>query len=908
LAKKAKKTTTRSRTRKTAAETAASDAAPDAASTTPTNGETTRGPRKRTSTRGTKRTGTKPAKTVDVAAPKAPAPAAEASARGGRRRRGATRPAEATPPVEAAAIDTPKPARPAAPDAAAATVTREVAPDGSVVIRFPPVAPPPFRLDELPKTAAPAPGNGTAPALPDEPETEAEEEIGWEEVAELRAEAQTEELDDDVEEVVLAEPPAPAAFVGDDEDEDEGETDEDEPGTTAAAAPPAASPSRRSGDYLDEIDLSKLTRSQRRRLRRKRRGRDRAAEGARGAEAEPIADEESEEREAAASVPPADIDAEPAVADEAAAPEAATEEEPAVPARRKRRRSRRRRKGESTTAGEAGEDFEVIDNVAGEPVEMFEPKARTAAPDEEEAEEAEEAEVTAPPVTGARQEMLINCVPRDECRIAIIEEGRLEEIYLERASYESHVGSIYKGVVTNVEASIQAAFVDFGLGKNGFLHITDINPDYFPAGVSVVENVGRKMPRRSRPPIQKCLRRGQEVIVQITKEGIGTKGPTLSTYLSIPGRFLVMMPGMHKLGISRKIEDDASRQELREQLSGLELPEGIGFIARTAAQGRTRKEVQNDLNYLARLWRTIERRIRTEKAPCEVYRESDLVIRTIRDMFSPNIQKIVVDDPEVANRAREFLSIFSPRSRDIVVDYDSAEPLFHKYGIEAELEKLHTRRVPLKSGGSLVIEATEALVAIDVNSGRFRTEDDAESTAFKINVEAAEEIARQLRLRDMGGVIVCDFIDMRMESHKREVERKLIQCLKKHKERAKVLRTSQFGLIELTRQRQRGSLTRSVYQDCAACRGTGLVKTLESVVIDALRLIALAATRSHVYQIELSVSTEVGNLLQNRKRDMLHTLETTHRRVITIKPDPSFSQDQMQIQCYDQRGRPVPHT
>ncbi len=267
-----------------------------------------------------------------------------------------------------------------------------------------------------------------------------------------------------------------------------------------------------------------------------------------------------------------------------------------------------------------------------------------------------------------------------------------------------------------------------------------------------------------------------------------------------------------------------------------------------------------------------------------------------------------MDDPEVTERARDFLSIFSPRSRDIVQQYESPEPIFHKYGIEAELERLHSRRVSLKSGGSLVIDATEALVAIDVNSGRFRTEDDAESTAYKLNVEAAEEIARQLRLRDMGGVIVCDFIDMRLESHKRHVERILTNSLKKHKERAKVLRFSQFGLIEITRQRQRASLTRNVYQDCAHCRGSGLVKTLESVVIDVMRLVQLAATREHVHQIEIALAPEVANALQNRKRSMLYDLEAKHRRVITIRPEPPFSQDQVQIQCYDQRGRPVPHT
>jgi ribonuclease E len=563
---------------------------------------------------------------------------------------------------------------------------------------------------------------------------------------------------------------------------------------------------------------------------------------------------------------------------------------------RGRRRSRRRGRGE-----ENREDREERD----EPEEL--PEKKPARDKRRGRTRGRRLEDSVPAIDDGPRErrMIINYVPRDECRIAITGDDRLEEIYLERASYENHVGSIYKGVVTNVEPSIQAAFVDFGVGKNGFLHITDLHPDYM-ASENRVENVGRKMPRRSRPPIQKCLRRGQELIVQITKEGIGTKGPTLSTYVSIPGRFLVMMPGMRKLGISRKIEDDNVRSKIRSVMSELELPDGIGFIARTAAEGRTVDELQSDLNYLERLWKAVTRRIKKEKAPTELYRESDLIVRTIRDVFAEDISEIVVDDPEVADRARDFLSIFSPDSDDIVKLYDGTGPIFHRYKIEDELEKLHSRTVPLKSGGSLVIEATEALVAIDVNSGKFRTEDDAEMTAFKINEEAADEISRQLRLRDLGGVVVCDFIDMREEKHKREIERRLIGRLKQHKERAKVLRMSQFGIIELTRQRQRASLTRNVYQDCSICHGKGLVKTTESVMIDVTRQIQWAVSREHVNQIDVMLAPDVADLIQNRKRSVLHKLEQEHRKTITIRPNGTFTPDQVQLQCFDQRGRQVP--
>jgi Rne/Rng family ribonuclease len=543
--------------------------------------------------------------------------------------------------------------------------------------------------------------------------------------------------------------------------------------------------------------------------------------------------------------------------------------------------------------GRRGRRSNRRDEIEAGPQGMTEVTPRTSAPS---------------PAPSGHREMIINTMQREECRIAVLENGRLEEIYIERAAVENHVGNIYKGVVTNVEPSIQAAFVDFGQGKNGFLHISDLHPQYFPDGAGQFENVGRKMPRRSRPPIQRCLRRGQEVLVQVTKEGIGTKGPTLSTYLSIPGRFLVMMPGMRRLGVSRRIEDEGSRDKLRDVLAGLELPDGMGFIARTAAMDRSQSELQNDLSYLTRLWRSVERRIQNDAAPAELYRESDLLIRTIRDVFTNDIERIVVDDAEVLERARDFLSIFSPRSQDIVTPYTDAVPVFHRYGIEAELERLHSRHVPLKSGGSLVIDQTEALVAIDVNSGRFRAEDDAETTAYKINQEAADEISRQLRLRDLGGVIVCDFIDMRIEAHRREIERRLIENLKKHKERAKVLRTSAFGLIELTRQRQRASLTRSAYRDCRHCRGTGLVKTVESVVLDVMRLLQLAVTREHIRAVEIAVAAEVGYLLQNRKRALICELETKHRRVISVRSDVNFTSDQVEITCTDARGRIVPHT
>ncbi len=505
----------------------------------------------------------------------------------------------------------------------------------------------------------------------------------------------------------------------------------------------------------------------------------------------------------------------------------------------------------------------------------------------------------------ATREMIINVSAGDECRIAVLHEGRLEELFIERTATLSHVGNIYKGRVTNVEPSIQAVFVDFGLPKNGFLHISDVQPQYFPNHKGEPEDVGRKIPRHHRPPIQKCFRRGQEVIVQITKEGVGTKGPTLTTYLSIPGRFLVMMPGMSQVGVSRKIEDEDTRRKMRSMLAELSLPSGIGFILRTAGLDRTKRELQRDLNYLQRLWKTVVERVRQSPAPAELYRESDLVIRTIRDVYSAEFKRVVVDDADTADRVRDFLHVAMPRSKPQVELYTEREPLFHRFGIEAEIERINVRQVPLRCGGSLVIDSTEAMVTIDVNSGKFRSVDDAEESAFKINLEAAEEIARQLRLRDLGGLIVCDFIDMRLDRHNRAVERALRDALKKHKERARILRMSAFGLIEMTRQRQGPSINRNLYTDCPQCRGAGVVKLPDSVMLDVIRIIQLAAHHDHVRRVTVAVAPDVAYRLLNKKRAVLHQIESETGKTVVIRGELGFTSDQVEFICEDGRGQPV---
>jgi len=394
-------------------------------------------------------------------------------------------------------------------------------------------------------------------------------------------------------------------------------------------------------------------------------------------------------------------------------------------------------------------------------------------------------------------------------------------------------------------------------------------------------------------------------MVQVIKEGINTKGPTLSSYISLPGKYVVLMPWMNKTGVSQKIEDDTERKRLREMLGTLKLPKQAGLIIRTAAQKATKRELQNDVSYLTRLWNAIVKRDEAEKAPAAIYQESDLVIRTIRDIFDSQIRKILCDHELMTKKIRDFLSIVQPRLRNRAVYYDGKTPLFSKYKIEKEIEKIQSSYVSLKSGGSLVIEQTEALVAIDVNSGKYRKQDNAEQTALKINVEAAREIVRQLKLRDMGGLIICDFIDMRDNKNKREVERVFREALKTDRARSRSLKMSLFGLIELTRQRMRPSLQSSTYQKCPQCQGQGVIKSYESQAIELFRILQTAAAKKDVKRIELSVIPEVADYLQNQRRTALIRLESEYEKEIAIHADWKMNGQNRRIVCYNTRGTEV---
>ncbi|MCK6478362.1 MAG: Rne/Rng family ribonuclease, partial [Phycisphaerales bacterium] len=504
-------------------------------------------------------------------------------------------------------------------------------------------------------------------------------------------------------------------------------------------------------------------------------------------------------------------------------------------------------------------------------------------------------------------QMVINYVPGEECRVAVVEDGKLEELHTERFATASRVGNIYLGRVSNVEASIQAAFVDFGVEENGFLHISDLHPRYFPGEdvEETTERVGHKTPRRERPPIQHCLRRGQEVVVQVLKEGVGTKGPSLTSYLSIPGRFLVMMPQMDRVGVSRKVEDEETRHKMREILDQLELPEGFGFILRTAGMDRTKTELKRDLAYLQRLWKDMDRRLVSGNKPRLLYSESDLLVRCLRDVLTADTDEIIIDHELALKRAFRFLKIVAPRTSTKLLHYPGKAPIFHAFGIEQQIALINAREVPLPSGGRLVIDQTEALVAIDVNSGKSRDARDAEDNAYRTNIEAVDEICRQLRLRDLGGIVINDLIDMRHASHRKDIEARFRERLKRDRARSTITPISEFGILEMTRQRMRGSHEQVHFHDCPTCRGRGLVQRPESVAADGLRELAAILDMDRVHKVELAVPPRVAGELLSTKRQFLSRIERHSGKRIEVRVSETLPADRVSFYAYDDQNADI---
>ncbi len=470
------------------------------------------------------------------------------------------------------------------------------------------------------------------------------------------------------------------------------------------------------------------------------------------------------------------------------------------------------------------------------------------------------------------KKMLINASHPEENRVAIVVDGILSELDIEIAGQEQSKGNIYKAVVVRVETGLQAAFVDFGAEKLGFLQIGEVHPKLYPS----------KDDTKGRPRIADILQRGQEILVQIVKEERGNKGAALTTFLSIPGRYMVLMPDSTTKGVSRKISVDSERRKLKKTMAELELPERMGYIVRTAGIGKDKDELKRDFDYLVRLFEGIVARKDQIKAPAQLYQESNLAIRSIRDYFSTEMDEVLVDDQKVFQDTKDFFSLVMPELKHLVKRHRERRPIFSRYQIEEQIDGLAKNQAPLPSGGSIVIDQTEALVAIDVNSGKMSGESGIEATAYKTNMEAAAEIGRQLRLRDLGGLVVIDYIDMRDRKNIREIEQEMRKALKDDKAKVSVGRISQFGLLEMSRQRLKPVLSVGAYLECPHCKGIGQIKSVEAQSVSFLRQAHTAAAKGQIGHIEASVPIEVANYLLNQKRSTISELERQLKLKISL--------------------------
>ena len=492
--------------------------------------------------------------------------------------------------------------------------------------------------------------------------------------------------------------------------------------------------------------------------------------------------------------------------------------------------------------------------------------------------------------------MLFNATHAEELRVAIVDGQKLIDIDIEASGREQRKGNIYKGVVTRVEPSLEACFVNYGEERHGFLPFKEIERSMFKAGVDA---------RSAR--IQDAIVEGQEIIVQVEKEERGNKGAALTTFISLAGRYLVLMPNNPRGGgVSRRIEGE-DRQELREAMNQLDIPNGMSIIARTAGIGRSAEELQWDMNYLMQLWQAIDgaaqpdtdaQGARTNPAPFLIYLESSLVIRAIRDYYQPDIGEILIDTQEIFEQAHSFMSVVMPHNAHRVKLYVDDTPLYSRFQIEHQIETAYARTVPLPSGGAIVIDHTEALVSVDVNSARATRGSDIEDTAYKTNLEAAEEVARQLRLRDLGGLVVIDFIDMESSKNQKDVENTLKESLRYDRARVQMGKISRFGLMELSRQRLRPSLSEGSHITCPRCNGTGVIRDIESTALHVLRIVQEEAMKEHTAALNVQVPIDVATFLLNEKRAEIHQLEHRTKTNVLLIPNkyletPHYKLDRM---------------
>ncbi len=486
-----------------------------------------------------------------------------------------------------------------------------------------------------------------------------------------------------------------------------------------------------------------------------------------------------------------------------------------------------------------------------------------------------------------------------EIRVAITENKRLEEFYAERSGTPQLVGSVYKGKVTSVLPGIGAAFVDIGLPKNGFLYVADIvSPP--PEEEAILEGEATKHEPRhhqhQRARITDLVKSGQEILVQVVKEPFGTKGARLTTHVSLPGRYLVLMCNDPRIGVSKRIEDPKDRARLRDILQKLRVSQDTGLIVRTVGAGKGEREFARDARYLSQLWQRIKKAEHQAKAPVCVYQEYDLAPRIIRDSFTEDVHRIVVDSKEEIRRLGRFLRILTPGVRVRLDYYQGNEPLFEREGLEEQIEDLFEKRVELPSGGWMLIEPTEGMVAIDVNTGRFAGRRNLEETAFQVDKEAAIEIARQLRLRDIGGIVAIDFIDVERPDHRRDITRTLENALERDRAKTNLVSFSEICVAELTRQRMRQSFQTVSHQTCPYCAGRGSVKSVVTMAIQAIRQVKKALKGTHRKTLELFVHPQVALRLLQEDRPSLSALEAQHQARILVMSDPSLHLEQVKVQ------------
>ena len=483
--------------------------------------------------------------------------------------------------------------------------------------------------------------------------------------------------------------------------------------------------------------------------------------------------------------------------------------------------------------------------------------------------------------------MLINATQPEELRVAMVDGQRLYDLDIENRTREQKKANIYKGVITRVEASLEAAFVDYGSEKHGFLPLKEISREYFKK---------RPADAQGKLRIRDVLKEGQEVVIQVEKEERGNKGAALTTFISLAGRYMVLMPNNPRAGgISRRIEGE-ERNELRDAMRGLQIPEGGGVIVRTAGIGRSTEELQWDLDYLLHLWDTIKADADQAKAPHFIFQESNVIIRAIRDYIRPDIGEIIIDNREAYQLAAAFIQQVMPDYQNRIRHYEDKLPLFNRYQIESQIETAFEREVKLPSGGSIVIDVTEALVSIDINSSRATKGSDIEDTAVNTNLEAADEIARQLRLRDMGGLVVIDFIDMLANKNQRKVEDRIRQALEIDRARIQVGRISRFGLLEMSRQRLRPSLEETTTRVCPRCEGQGTIRGTRSLSLSILRLVEEEAKKENSSQIRVLVPVTVATFLLNEKRPEIFDIEKRHGIHVVVMPHPEMETPHFQVE------------